>query len=69
MALIKTAIKREFKYKGKILDDIPGFTEQEVLKHYASTNPELVNAKFQYKGMTKSGIQQYEFITDAGTNG
>lgn len=62
-------IKRVFKYKNQILEDIPGLPETEVIKVYSGRFPELVNATVQYKGMSKDYEQEYEFVTTTGVKG
>lgn len=68
MALEKTALRRKFIYKGKRLDDYEGLSEAEVLKIHAASNPELVNASFEYKGI-ENDEQIFHISTNAGTKG
>ena len=68
MALKTTALKRKFIYKGKRLDDIVGISGGEVVKTHAASNPELVNATYEYKGI-ENGEQIYHISTKTGTKG
>lgn len=68
MSLVKTELRRKFIYKGKRLDDIPGKSEGEVIKIHAATNPELVNATFEYKGI-ENEEQIFHISTNAGVKG
>ena len=62
-------VKRKFTFKGKDFDDIPNMNEQEVLKTYSGTNPELTNATVEYEGMDDNGTQKYKFVTTQGKKG
>lgn len=61
-------LKRRFKYKETVLDDIPNLTVHEILKHYSMTFPELTNATIVGPNIV-NGVAEYSFKTLFGTKG
>ena len=67
----KRILKRQFSYKGKILEDVnPKFTPIEVIKHYAGIMPELTNFKLGKQEIDEAtGLITIHIESETGTNG
>lgn len=43
-----TVIKKVFLYNGEKLENIEGFTNDEILNHYSAFHPEIINAQVRF---------------------
>lgn len=68
MATIQT-ITRKFIFNGNDLNDIQGFSPEQIKDHYSAFYPEIVNAQISNKGINENGELIYEFNLKVGTNG
>lgn len=68
MSIDICAIRRDYRYNGVVLPEVPGLQPPEIRDFYSAHYPELLSAEIVYGDIT-DGVQEISFKRAVGTKG